>query len=71
MSGYQVWIVANRPYPYKAMGTDVSSAVPNCGAQQPSLFFLSQEDAQAYRDQLAWQLRDSFQIYSAIMEMEK
>lgn len=68
---YQVWIVANKPCPVKAMGTDISSAVPSCGAQQPGLFFYSQEDAQSYRDQLAWQLRDSFQVYSATMKVEK
>jgi len=67
MAGYQVWIVASRTSPVKAIGTDVSSAVPSCGSQQPGLFFYSQEDAQSYLEHLAYQIKDSFRVYPAIM----
>jgi len=70
-TGYEVFLIATRPYPEKALGTDVTTLASNCSRYQPGLFFYSERDARAYYNELLPETKLTCKIYRSIINVEK
>lgn len=70
-SGYEVFLIATRPFPEKAIGTDVTiwNQVPT--PYQPGLFFYSQGDAEGFYKLIPEPLKSSYKIYKSIITVTK
>jgi len=68
-AGYRIWVLASRSCASKILGTAVSS-YGSCQEECPGLIFYSLEDARSYQNKLDPALRDSFFVYSVVMNFE-